>query len=439
MRRFVLPSFTPALFLLLSLSRLASQSTESVLYTFRGLADGGNPYSSLIPDSAGNMYGITYGGGVNGWGVVFKLAPMSDGSWKESVIHQFSFADGAQPMALTRDSAGNLFGVTFWGGQTTCFSEGCGTVFELSPTSDSWRFRVIHFFTGGYDGYWPIAISVSSSGEVYANAQQGGNYLGPCASSEGVSGCGTIYELSTVGHTWRGRTIHAFTLNDGAAPYGNLVFDAAGNIYGTTYTTGSTGMIGSGCGIVFRLAKSNSGAWGAETLYTFTGGDDGLAPLGGVTLDGAGNVYGTTEFGGSAGGGVAFRLTASSQLPWQQTILHPFSANGGDGFYPGAAMTFDSAGNLYGTTGFGGYPCTNLGCGVVFELSPSSTGWSESILYAFTGGSNGLEPLISGVTLGQNGTLFGTTTQGGPYEDPTCPYGTCGIVYELAPPASHTH
>ena len=195
---------------------------------------------------------------------------------------------------------------------------------------------------------------------------------------------------ATVASTYK--IIHQFEVPK--SPYGSLVMDAAGNLYGTTTEGGGSGCGGSGCGFAWKLAPNPDGTWGIlSLLHSFQNGADGTDPSAGLIFDAAGNLYGTTQFGGAYGfGGVVFKLAPNPDGTWTETVLHSFG-NDGDGFHPIAGLVFDVAGNLYGTTyGGPGSGCAE-GCGVVFKLAPNSDGtWTESVLYSFTGGADGGAP-----------------------------------------------
>ncbi len=213
--------------------------------------------------------------------------------------------------------------------------------------------------------------------------------------------------------------LHNFTGGaDGAYPYSGLTMDRVGNLYGTT--------TGRGNGSVYKLKRSNGG-WTLVPLYNFAVGNGGTNPYAGVTFGPDGSLYGTTQNGGSGhGDGTVFKLTPPPRIspnllaPWTETVLYSFQA-GSDGNQPYGGVTFDRAGNIYGTTGYGGQGCFGEGCGTVYRLTPSGSGWTESVIYAFSG-SDGLMPL-SGVTLDNVGNVYGTTLMGG-----ISGYGT---VYEL--------
>jgi len=215
------------------------------------------------------------------------------------------------------------------------------------------------------------------------------------------------------------KAIHVFKGTDGAYPYAGLIFDAAGNLYGTTSGGGAHKR-----GAVFKLAPNPDGTWTESVLYSFRGGVDGWAPYAGLVFDAAGNLYGTGQNGGANGSGVVFKLAPNPDGTWTESVLHSFAYT--DGSFP-AGLIFDAAGNLYGTTLQGG---AAAGYGVVFKLKPNPDGtWTESVLHAFTGGADG-SLLYAGLTL-RAGALYGTTYEGG-----DCSGFGCGVVFKLTPSSS---
>ena len=270
---------------------------EKVLHSFNG-TDGWGPVASLVLDATGNLYSTTGGGGAYGDGVAFRLTPNSDGSWKEKVLHNFNGTDGWGPAAsLIFDAAGNLYGATTYGGSSGC-SAGCGTVFELtSGASGKWNEKVLHMFEGnGRDGYRPSVVIFDSAGNLYGTTGEGGAY-----------GYGTVFQLApgTKGG-WTEKLLRSF--HHRRYPVAGLIFDAAGNLYGTTIQGGGSGCLDQGCGTVFRFAPEIAGKWTYKVLFSFNG-ENGWLPLDSLILDAAGNLYGTTEFGGTDGAGTVFELT----------------------------------------------------------------------------------------------------------------------------------
>ena len=390
--------------------------SELVLYNLGDGTEPSLPYAGLIEDSEGNFYGTTELGGANNQGTVFELSPASSGGWTATVLYSFGGEpDGAQPHGgLLLDSTGNLYGTTNFGGSTNC-SQGCGTVFKLAPGSPTWSESVLHAFTGGSDGQEPNArLVLDSQGNLYGTTMLGGNAGTVCA-----SGCGTVFRLALASSSWQESVLYAFTGGkDGAAPYAGLTIDSAGNLYGTASAGGSTGS-----GTVFKLTQGSS-AWTETVLHAFSGGWGGKAPLSDVILDAAGNLFGTTSQGGRAGSyGVAFELLPQSNGLYREVVLHAF----GDApaASPMAGLVSDSAGNLYGITtlGAGLSPCTT-GCGTLFKLAPSNGGFVFSVLHLFGRGTDGYNP-SGDLILGSNGDLLGTTQAGGSQN--------AGIIFEIVP------
>jgi uncharacterized repeat protein (TIGR03803 family) len=378
------------------------QWTKSTIYSFPS-TDGLNPNGNLVEDASGNFYGTTFYGGTYGHGEVFKMAPNSTGGWAKSTIYSFKgTTDGLDPSSLVFDKSGNLYGTA---GSVSGASTTFGLIFELKPNgSGTWTDTTLYTFSSDADGYVPVSLVFGPSGNLYGETQYGG--------SNGIY-AGTVYQLTNNGTgVWTKTIIHNFGgKNDGGIPEGGLIMDAAGNLYGTTEEGGTTGW-----GVVFELSPSSGGSWTENLLYSFLGGSDGATPFGGVIFDPAGNLYGTTEGGGSAQLGTVFKLTPSAGS-WTESVLHSFTG-GSDGAGTLGAMpglSIDVAGNLYGTTPVGGdLTCK---CGIVFELSPGSGGqWTETVLHNFTSfpgdGTGGL-PLI----VDASGVLYGTSSVGGSAND----------------------
>jgi uncharacterized repeat protein (TIGR03803 family) len=335
----------------------AAQTQYSVLYSFgtNGPNDGSGSMGKLLADGQGNLYGTTKLGGSGGSGTVFELTPEAGGTWSETVLYNFcsqsNCSDGAYPEAgLVSDTAGNLYGSTLAGGSILSW----GAVFELSPPTvagNGWTETVLWSFGGTSDG-------------------------------------------------------------DGCGPR-KLIFDKAGNLYGATSNCGS-GPHPSGT--VFELSPDFDGGWSETLLYTFNGTNkinpDGSYPVGGFTFDNAGNIYGTTSFGGKLFGGVVYELSPMSNGPWTETLLHVFSPNGA--YRPLSSVVFDEDGNLYGTVSEGGASatgCTEYGCGGIFKLTNVGGQWIKDSL-SFTGLNLG-NPAAGIVVDEGRKTGYGTTQYGG--------------------------
>ncbi len=347
--------------------------------------------------------------------------------------------DGAAPEAsLISDAGGNLYGTTYGGGTGPC-DGGCGTVFELTPNaSGGYSERILHSFQGPLiDGQQPMAPLVFDAlGNLYGTTLSGGQRV--------TAASGTVFRLSpNADGTWSETVLHSFNDaldggTDGGEPQGGLVFDQAGNLYGTTAGGGTgtgcpTSNGGTGCGIVFELTPGADGSWQETILHDFTNDhQDGWNPLSNLRIDRAGNLYGTTFFGGSAGGGTVFELSRAGGS-WQEEVLYSFSC-GRDGCSPYSGLAFDKTGDLYGTTVGGG---DGSGNGVVYKLTHNSAGgWDESVIYTFEGGNDGSYPYGSPI-LDAAGNVYGTTLDGGG-DSSACP-GGCGIVYKLIRGAGGTY
>jgi uncharacterized repeat protein (TIGR03803 family) len=392
----------------LSLSLAASASeTEKVIHGFQ-TNTGDTPFSTLVFDSAGNLYGTTEVGGESacGCGTVFQLTP-TGGGWKYRVIHTFqgsSDGDGGYPAftsGLVLDKAGNVYGTTVEGGASNA-----GSVFEVSPNPDgAWTEKIIHSFSGTPDGSSPQAgLAFDAAGNLYGTTVEGGS-----------NGAGAVFELSpTSGGGWSESVIHSFSGADGSEPYAPPTVDAAGNLYGTTCFGGADTV-----GTVFKLSPQSGGGWAESVLYSFTGKEDGGNPQAGLLLDSSGNLDGVTFDNQTFNSyGVVFRLTPNGQGGWTESILHSFT--GTDGEDPRGPVSQDAAGNLYATTYVGGAN----GGGTVVELSPHSKGgWTTKVVFDFLIGTGGWAP-IGGVIPDSSGRLYGTTAYA---------MGSGGVVFELQP------
>jgi uncharacterized repeat protein (TIGR03803 family) len=367
----------------------APAQTFSVLHTFTGGADGGTPFGTPILLN-GNIYGTTSGGGTHGLGTLYQLNFLSR---VETVLHSFGGAplDGSGPLAgLVADASGNFYGVTFSGG-----THNLGTAFKLTSGG---TFTLLHSFAGHpREGSGPAGTLVfDASGDLFGTTYVGGD----------STGWGTVFEISAAGAYTTGQSFSP----DGALPRAGLHLDS-GVFYGTTCGGGAHTFGGT----VFAVGTN-------PALYTFTGGADGAQPLGSLISDSQGNLYGTASAGGSGpfglGDGVIFKLNITTA---QLTVLHTF--NGPDGASPAAGLVQDSAGNMYGTTLYGG----TAGYGTVFELD--SLG-NFTTIYNFTGGSDGAKP-FAGLIVDSHGNLWGAASSGGSAPAP----GGYGTLFFIAAPA----
>lgn len=276
---------------------------------------------------------------------------------------------------------------------------------EIYELSPTTGFHIIYAFHGK-DGYGPKgSLTIDAQGNLYGTTYAGGGYKN-C-----YGDCGTVFKLSPPignGH-WTETVLYSFTGgDDGQYPFGSVIFDQAGNLYGTTQLGGTSGQ-----GVVFQLTPSPAG-WTETVLYSFTGGDDGGQPLCSLVSDSAGNLYGTTSRGAQGGtAGTVFELVSLGSGFWTFSVIHEFDLNSEDGSSPNAGLIFDDQGNLYGTTAAGG---TNRcggsgGCGTVFELTQNVGVWQETVLHNFDG-QDGYGP-CAGLVLNADGNLYGTTKFGG--------------------------
>ena len=379
------------------------------------------------------------------------LAQPASAEWKEKVLYSFQgVPDGAVPAGgVVFDKAGNLYGATLDGGSSSCDGpDQCGTVYELSlpaKRGDPWTETVLYVFKGHAqnDGASPEGgIVMDAAGNLYGTTGYGGN--GPCTLLGGAVGCGTVYELSPParqGDPWTETVLYSFQGgNDGYVASGDLVFDKAGNLYGATLFGGGKGttcdsLYGGQCGTVFKLSppKQKGGKWTEKVLHRFGGGTDGANPNGDLVLDDKDAVYGTTPIGGNqlcnfghgnVGCGIVFRLSpmTTRRPTWAENVIHRFTDKDGAG--PNGGLIFDTKGRLYGTTGGGGSALD----GVVFRLVPGKGGqWTEVMLYTFKGGSDGDGPGCC-LVFDHAGNIYGTAFGGLPGK---------GTVYKLEPRAGN--
>ena len=403
--------FGMQLFLFLSATASVQAQTLTVLYAFRGHGDGAKPSVGLVRDSIGNLYGTTFFGGSFREGAIFEV----DAHGKETVLHSFWGGDGWYLTgALIRDHTGALYGNASAGGMPeggTCTEHGCGAVFKVDREG---RETTVYAFPRIADGWSPDGnLARDESGNLYGVTAGGGDTGAGC----GPSGCGIVFEVDTKG---KKSTLYAFTNSpDGEEPEGGLIRDQSGNLYGTTRYGGTSNCGGWGCGTVFKVdAKGNE-----TVLYSFTGAADGMWPYGPLAIDNSGNLYGPSSFPNGSDYNLIFKLDTTGKF----TILHTFKG-GTDGRWPEGGLLLDKLGNLLGTTGDGGSTgCGGDGCGTIFKLDAHGT---KTLLYSFTGGQDGVGP-NGGLIMDSSGNLYGTTYVGG---DSSCGQGTgCGVVFKLTP------
>jgi uncharacterized repeat protein (TIGR03803 family) len=365
----------------------AQAQTFTTLYNFTGSPDGASPYTFLIRDKAGNLYGTTEAGGASGAGTVFKV----DKSGTETLLYSFTGgSDGANPfVGLLRDAVGNLYGVTAFGG-----ASGLGTVFKLSKTGKE---TVLYSFAGGTDGCYPFGGLLRD---------KAGNFYGTTEVC-GASGVGTVFKLSKAG---KETVLHNFAggSSDGEFPsFSTLLMDTGGTLYGVAEQGGLDNL-----GVVYKLSKSGK----FTLLHSFTGGtSDGCDIFGTPAMDTEGNLYGTANSCGSAQVGMVWKVSKKGK----ETVLHNFTAGSSDGAEPVAGLIMDAKGNLYGDTYQGG--TANLG--TVYKMNKKGT---VTLLHTFTG-SDGDYP-YSGLFRDAAGNLYGTTLYGGSGQ--SCQNG-CGTVWQI--------
>lgn len=406
-------AWLPLCLILVATTSAWAASKERVLYSFKGVPDGVGPDAALVFDSSGNLYGTTYEGGTARQGTVFELSPGSGGQWSESVPHSFNEADGdgAYPKdSLLVDSSGDLYGTTWMGGSGSCYFS-CGIVFEVSPeVSGGWTESILYNFSGA-DGANPDANLIADpAGAFYGTTQASGAYGGgavfrlekepgatwsetllysfkvqggdgvlplsgllfdPSGNLYGTTYGGGAYNKGTVFELKRGSrggwteiVLHSFDGHDGAYPVSGLTIDPTGSLYGVCPNGGPHHN-----GAVFKLTPGRNNKWAFTILYDFPRANDGAYPVGTLIWDSKGSLYGANAGGGNRacyryGCGTVFKLSPRASGKWTYTVLYRF--NGQDGEQPEAGLIWDAKGNLYGTT-FGGGP---YGEGVAFELTP---------------------------------------------------------------------
>lgn len=394
----------------------ARAQTFQVLHTFTNGGDGSWPYAGLTADNAGDLYGTASRGGSMGCGVVFKLT-RSGSNWTLNPIYSFKGPnqnDGCSPQSrVAIGPDGSLFGATYQGG-----SDDAGTVFKLNPPTSicrsfscPWTEIVLHSFPDPLDsdGFYPTGdLTFDPTGSIYGTTTSGGS--GSPYGCFGL-GCGVVYELARSQGLWTETILQQFTgQGDGGVPFSGVVFDNRGNLDGSACEGGPHDY-----GLIFQLTAST---WQENTLYDFSGFNDGVCP---ATLITEGfDMYGISTNSGAYGYGTLFRLVFSN-LTWNFESLYEFTAADGSP----SSLTRDGAGNFYGTTHLGGA----YGFGSVFKVAFSSGAWRYIDLYDFTGERDGSYPTGQPV-VDSAGRIFGTTQGGGS----GCSSRGCGVIYEITPP-----
>lgn len=378
----------------------ARATTFTVLHTFTGGSDGAGPLAGVTIDRMGNLYGTAQNGGAAGYGTAFKLKHSSAG-WKFSVLYTFASGnDGADPEARVMPGpGGRLYGTTAQGGG------GGGTVFDLTGATKrgaAHKERALFRFTNSGNGYQPSSgdLTFDAAGNIYGTTSSGGAYSS-----------GTVFELMHRNGVWNENVLYTFgSVGDGAVPVAGVIFDGAGNLYGTTSGGGTNGQ-----GTVFQLVRSASG-WSEHILYNFQAQNDGEVPYASLTFDGAGNLYGAATDGGVNGGGTIFELVRGASS-WSFQTLYSVAGWGISG--PFRTPVVDAGGNVYGTTHCDGANSA----GSVFELTHMGSVWTYNALYDFTGGSDG-GFVFANPVFDAHGNIYGTTQIGGSGN---------GVVWEVSP------
>jgi len=408
---------------------LAPSTVFSVLHTFTGTADGGNPVAGLTVDPSGILYGAAATGGTGscayldttGCGTLYQLKKHNS-SFEFSPLYSFrGGSDGEFPVRpVIEGPNGTLYGTTVAGGEGSCTFDGapeCGVVFNAGPNPTpprtpllTYRESVLYRFPNGSEGASPYApVIFDSSGNIYTTTMSGG-----------ANGLGAVVKLTpSGGGNYTESVIYSFAGgSDGENPMDGMVFDTAGNLYGTTAHGGNA--CAYSCGTVFKLSPNGSD-WTEQVIYAFRGAGDGMFPNSGVVLDAAGNIYGNTYQGGSVGGGTVYELTANGSS-YNFNVLFTVPMSSGNAV---ARVTLDSAGNVYDVLQSGGA----FGVGEVWKLTLSQEQWLSIDLHDFSGGTDGATPLGQ-VSFDSNGNIYGTAAYGA---GNGCGGSGCGIVWEITP------
>jgi uncharacterized repeat protein (TIGR03803 family) len=395
-----------AIFVALGCLPSACAQTYQVLYSFAGGTDGASASGSLVSDSAHNLYGTTLSGGDTnclppyGCGTVFKL---TQAGVEAPLVIFHGTTNGQGPNAGVIHVGSTLYGSTQFGGPANA-----GTVFDISPSGTQ---SILYNFQGGADGADAFGGVVrDSAGNLYGTTYVGGNFNNTYCSQ---NGCGTVYKVDALGnHT----ILHTFTGPEGALPLEGLVRDSAGNLYGTA-SGGGTGSCDIGCGVVYKIDAAGN----YTVLHNFlVGTTDGVGPASNLTMDQAGNLYGTASAGGAYSYGIIYKLSSAGVF----NILHSFNGKAG-GSMPETGVIRDNAGNLYGTTNAGGtLGCSYYknGCGVVFRLTAKG---QFTVLHSFTSTPDGANPTWGSLFRDASGNIYGVTPNGGA--------NGYGVVFKITP------
>jgi uncharacterized repeat protein (TIGR03803 family) len=394
---------------LLLMSASAQTGTYKVLHNFTGTSDGAYPVTPLALDKAGNLYSMTGGAGSGsgcptfGCGTAFELS-QRNGHWGVMPIAEFSSSNGNTPGpigSIVVDAKGNVYWTDQAGGDPSC---DCGAVLELTKTGGVWTQTTLYSFLGGSDGRGPDSGLVQDkTGNLYGTTGSGGS-----------ANNGTVFELVlNPDASWTYKLIYSFTSQlDGGFPLGQITVDAAGNVYGTT---GGGGLFS--YGTVYKLSPS-SGGWTLTTIYNFTLDFGNQQQQLGVAIDGKGNLYGVTQYGGEYQLGTVYQLTPAVGY-WNQSVLHTFTGNN-DGAFPRGQLTIDQSGAVYGTAVYGGIHQF----GTVYKLVRAKSGqWNAHVLHSF-GGVDGDAP-ENGVAVDSSGNIFGSAVSGGTFG--------FGVAFEITP------
>lgn len=408
------------------LTSVVNAQTYSVIYSFTGInGDGAFPNAGVTLRGTA-LYGSTYEGGnqgVFGYGTVYQLNRVG-AKWVSTPLFLFNGEDGNNPQSRVLFGPDyHLYGTTGEGGDLGQYG-GAGVVFNLTPPLSVcktligcfWKQNQLYTFDGfqysggAFPGYGDLIWD--QQGNIYGTTHDGG-----------TTNLGVVYELTPSGNSWQENVVYSFKGGtDGLYPFAGVIFDKQGNLWGTTAYGGLSNQ-----GTVFELTYVPGVGWQKTVVHNFQTATDGEALIGGVVMDSAGNFYGTTSDGGSAGGGTIFELSPSGNT-YSFKLL--YSLSGGFGCGPEANLTLDAAGNLYGTTWCDGA----FQQGNVFKLTDTQNGWTYTSLYDFTGGSDGSYP-ISNVSIDSDGILYGTTSGGGDFDGDCAKVfpGGCGVVWTIRP------